>query len=328
VVSDFIFLLSSGVNAHVWVMHGNTAGAKVRYSPDEMFCDDFSDDFGEEFEDDVAHTRRSNEDLPLSSVGLVEGDRLVLDYDMGCTSSFEFVVASVEAAANGTQESRDLGVEEMPRDGTLLTPQEAAVGARFRVKYAKFLAGKNKWSWNKGQWVHPEAPRWGSTESLAIRLLLALGMSFGKAWTELLEPTLLNRANTATSGFWYKAKKECGWYKTKNDCDVGDGSHLETMQRVRRLLRQCREDVLMNRCTKIMPVLSASYDKIAFNYLCSWRQPAAVIEEAKAKWAQTSMLEKVRIYLTHNYTTTWTFLDDKMEKVCWQCKKDKCCCDT
>jgi hypothetical protein len=262
------------------------------------------------------------EGVTLASLGLAIGGVLELEYDFGCPSVFEFIVADVEitSACNSSDTCpRDLGVEgsNINHKGPIVSEAEAAENARFLKKYTAYMGGLNEWSWAQCAFKKPEAPRWNSNEAewKAIDCLLESGIGFTKAWKELLEPCLLLRTRTSCSGYWYKAKKmneQCGGtFMSKYEREAGANEYL---LKARRYLRLAREDALRYPCEKEAPVLYGDKLEIACHEWCKKNAPGTSLscwgidsdsdggdldpatKAAAERFAQVSMADKVQLY--------------------------------
>jgi hypothetical protein len=263
--------LGEGINAHCWYLYHE----KVRFAGDQRTFE--LDRYCGACEEPTLSTCA---DQILGDLRLEAKDCLRLEYDFGNTRIVHFQIVQVSPAdevSAGGPGFAYLGTKErrIPKDGALITSEEAVENAAFKKKYNAYMEGDNLWSWKQGCFIPPVAPPWSRAEMQVLSCLIESGMGFSKAWKELMEPCLLLRTKTSASGMWYKTKKSC-FIIGRNA-----SSSIET---ARGILIFCREEALrfQSRCKKDKPLLNGAHRDAVFYQMWTIR-PEGLAEYQHAK---------------------------------------------
>jgi hypothetical protein len=143
----------------------------------------------------------------------------------GESAYFEFVVEEVIEIALDQQENYPKVTEILCNfssvlDSSFLKAEDKQEALKLRQAWQKFMKGENAWKKDRDtrQFIRakPQAPEWKSEENAIMNLLIQSGSKFKKSWTNLLQYALVDRAESATSGMWYKLAKCQGYTSTGN----------------------------------------------------------------------------------------------------------------
>jgi hypothetical protein len=113
-------------------------------------------------------------------------------------------------------------------DSSFLKAEDKQEALKLRQAWQDFMKGENAWKKDRDtrQFIRakPTAPEWKPEEIAIMNILSQSGSKFKKSWTNLLQYALVDRAETATSGMWYKLAKNQGYYTStgnlSNDAKV------------------------------------------------------------------------------------------------------------
>jgi len=172
-------------------------------------------------------------DQPPTKYDLDKGERRLLDSLEKPIVNGERGVCSGESARfDFVVENADMKVKVDPIDYspvyTRITPVPIQLSTRveddwissdkksrsieLRSRWWSYIQGKNSWKRDRRtlEWIasKPLSSCWGGDEINIIGLLINAGMKFKKSWTNIMQFAFVDRAETATSGQWYKLKKE------------------------------------------------------------------------------------------------------------------------
>lgn len=95
-------------------------------------------------------------------------------------------------------------------DSNFLSDELKQAAMRLRAQYATYYAGNNGWKQDPRTGAYSArkalAPDWGIQEIEIVSLLINADTKFKKSWNEILQYALVDRPETASSGYWYKLR--------------------------------------------------------------------------------------------------------------------------
>ena len=295
--------LGEGINAHCWYLYHE----KVRFAGDQRTFE--LDRYCGACEEPTLSTCA---DQILGDLRLEAKDCLRLEYDFGNTRIVHFQIVQVSPAdevSAGGPGFAYLGTKERrrPKDGALITAEEAVENVAFKKKYNAYMEGDNLWSWKQGRFIRPVAPPWSRAEMQVLTCLIESGMGFAKAWKELMEPCLLLRTKTSASAMWYKTKK---YYFIGHIASYKLPPSLTcTVEKMRGILIFCREEALRfeSRCKKDEPLLNGTQESTLFHTMWTIRPEMSKAseyrhakDEAQKRFKRIPADQKVTLYLKYS----------------------------